>query len=154
MSTNSACAGLDVELVPIGTPGKQHGQRYVARCTVNGRDFCAESTAGASFELARQLVAAGVADRPLVIRDGKFVINVASMHRHAERTMSEGNAAVHVRKFTPYPGSSGSFMAGLVKERPLSESPLPDSLPEPDALYGARRNADEAMLLEEVNPFG
>jgi hypothetical protein len=41
---------------------------WIAEVTVEGRTYTARSRHGAANELARQLVAAGLADRPMVIR--------------------------------------------------------------------------------------
>jgi hypothetical protein len=66
---------------------------WLAECEVGGRRFEAGSRHGAANALARELVAAGIADRPLeVYRDGvPGCMRWASLAAAARRTYTEGN---------------------------------------------------------------
>ena len=64
---------------------------YVARCEVDGVEYTARSRYGAAYELARVLVAAGVADRPMRVTYGalKGVLVFASIAEAAKWTIEE-----------------------------------------------------------------
>src|SRR5262249_46071325 len=66
---------------------------WVAEATVHGRTYTAPSRHGAANELARQLVAGGIIDRPMMIhyhgRPG--TMNWPSFHAAATWTYSEGD---------------------------------------------------------------
>jgi hypothetical protein len=66
---------------------------WVAEATVDGRTYIARSRHGAAEELARQLVAAGIVDRPLVIRNRVRVgtITYRSFRSAAKWTFTEGD---------------------------------------------------------------
>jgi hypothetical protein len=113
---NKPTRAIEVALSPVGEHGSAWGRRYAAQCTIAGMAFRAESTSGASCELARQLVDAGVPDQPMVLNDGALVIHVKSMHKHAGRTMTEGNQPIRFRRYTPRPDID-SFPARRVLER-------------------------------------
>jgi hypothetical protein len=66
---------------------------WLAQCEVEGRRFEARSRHGAANALARDLVAAGITDRPLEVRfDGvPGCLRWASVTAAAGRTYTEGN---------------------------------------------------------------
>jgi hypothetical protein len=61
MRSRSNCRPLEE------TRGPNSPCQWLAECEVDGRRFMARSRHGAVYELARVLVAAGVADRPLCV---------------------------------------------------------------------------------------
>lgn len=91
------------ETVPC-SPTK--GVRWIAEIQIGIRKFSATSRNGASYELARQLVAAGIPDQPIRIRQGGIAGSVAwpSLHKHALRTIAEGAArSIREEKWSPHP---------------------------------------------------
>src|SRR5690349_10908697 len=70
---------------------------WIAEATVDGRAYVAYSRHGAPNALARQLVAAGLADRPMVIRYHALEGTMAcrSFHAAAMWTFSEGERTLH-----------------------------------------------------------
>ena len=69
------------------------GCLWLAECEIGGRRFQARSRHGAANDLARQLIAAGVADQPLVVHsDGlRGYLRWGSLKAAAKRTYTEGN---------------------------------------------------------------
>ena len=69
------------------------GCAYRAAATVDGVTYYAATRSGAANKLARDLVAAGVADQPVrVAQEGlRGYLEHPSLHRMATRTYSEGN---------------------------------------------------------------
>jgi hypothetical protein len=69
------------------------GCLWLAECEIGGRHFQARSRHGAANELARQLVAAGVADQPLEVHfDGlPGCVRWGALKAAAKRTYTEGN---------------------------------------------------------------
>src|ERR1700730_17750574 len=65
---------------------------WIAEATVEGRTYTARSRHGPANELARQLVAAGLPDRPMVIRHLGLAgtMTYRSFHAAARWTFSEG----------------------------------------------------------------
>ena len=66
---------------------------WIAEATVDGRVYTARSRHGATNELARQLAAAGLADRPMVIRHRGLAgaLSYRSFHAAAKWTYKEGD---------------------------------------------------------------
>jgi len=66
---------------------------WIAEATVDGRVYTARSRHGATNELARQLAAAGLADRPMVIRCRGLAgtLSYRSFHAAAKWTYKEGD---------------------------------------------------------------
>lgn len=66
---------------------------WVAEATVDSRTYTVRSRHGAANELARQLVTAGLADRPMVISNrGRVGTGTyRSFHAAAQWTFTEGN---------------------------------------------------------------
>jgi hypothetical protein len=65
---------------------------WIAEATVEGRTYTVRSRHGGANELGRQLVAAGLADRPMVIRYHELAENMTyrSFHAAAMWTFGEG----------------------------------------------------------------
>jgi hypothetical protein len=70
------------------TPDK--GAIWTAECVVDGRRFIAQSRNGASCELARILVDAGIPDRPIICREPNGIFIWKSFYAAARRTYKEG----------------------------------------------------------------
>ena len=85
------------------TPEK--GSKWRAEATVNGQTFVGVSRNGATCELARILVAAGLPDDEMELYTaGKLALTIRSFHRHAQRTYREGpNEPLHSVRWYPYP---------------------------------------------------
>jgi|SRR5215813_9469217 len=67
---------------------------YDAETVVDGVRYVARARHGASYDLARKLVAAGIADQPVEIRQEglRGGITFRSLYRMAERTVTEGSS--------------------------------------------------------------
>ena len=70
---------------------------WVAEATVDGRLYVARSRHGAPNELARELVATGLPDRPMVVRSRMLAGTMTwrSFHAAAGWTYSEGDQPLH-----------------------------------------------------------
>jgi hypothetical protein len=95
LPTNAELLALDglkaaVEIVPNSRTPKK-GSAWRATCEWQGRRFEAVSRNGASHALCRELVAAGVPDKPLQVfdQDGKLRFVIRSIHEAAGRTYLE-----------------------------------------------------------------
>jgi hypothetical protein len=87
------------------------GCAWIAEAVVDGRAYTARSRHGASNELARRLVAAGLADRPMVVRVNSGrpgTTAYRSFHKAAEWTYSEG-AATTLRRVKHHEMPDGVF---------------------------------------------
>jgi hypothetical protein len=77
------------------TRSPNRGCAYIAETTVAGAIYAARSRNGAGNELARRLVAAGLADRPMEIRGRRHSdivqLRYRSFHAAARWTYTEGN---------------------------------------------------------------
>jgi hypothetical protein len=78
---------------------------WVAEVMVDGRTYTARSRHGAPNELARHLVAAGIADRPMVIhyRGVAGTMIYRSVHAAAMWTHSEGDRPLRRVRFEEQP---------------------------------------------------
>jgi hypothetical protein len=78
---------------------------WVAEATIEGRAYVARSRHGAPNALPRQLVAAGLADRPMVIRYQGFAgaMTWRSFHAAANWTYSEGDQPVRRVRYKERP---------------------------------------------------
>jgi hypothetical protein len=78
---------------------------WIAEATVEGRTYTARSRHGPANELARQLVAAGLPDRPMVIRylglAGTMIYR--SFHAAATWTFSEGERTLRRVRYREQP---------------------------------------------------
>jgi hypothetical protein len=86
--------GIAATMASVGggrTPEK--GALYCAICTWNGRRFEARARNGASYELCRQLLAAGVPERALQVEDelGRLRFTILSVHDGARWTIRESS---------------------------------------------------------------
>ena len=80
---------------------------WLAECEVEGRRFEARSRQGAANALARQLVAAGIADRPLEVHFEGVAgyLRWGSVASAARRTYTEGNRPLQcIRWIAPHYG--------------------------------------------------
>ncbi len=84
---------VDLECLPKTRGGR--AAKWQASCVVGGVSYEAVSRGGASCELARKLVTAGVADARLgVYSNALHSFDVRSFHRHATLTYTEGRATL------------------------------------------------------------
>lgn len=133
----------------------KRGSLWRAACTIDGLDYHADSRSGASYALARVLVAAGIADQPVRvtsdIRSGtetqrlRGALDYRSLHWMATRIISEGNQSIRT---IPYVALDVAFPAeaseqpvdahkasGGTDDAPDAASGIPDaSLTRSDAL--------------------
>jgi hypothetical protein len=87
-------APIVVTVRPLkATRTSNSGCIWLAECEIDGRRFEARSRHGAANALARELVAAGVADRPFEVRFEPLAgcLWWGSIAVAAERTFTEGN---------------------------------------------------------------
>jgi hypothetical protein len=113
---------------------------WVAEATVDGRPYIARSRHGAPNELARQLVAAGLADRPIKIHyQGRAgTMTYRSFHAAAAWTYSEGDQPLRRVRYKEQP--EGLFLRSGDTENAFHRAP--DDvvvIPEPDPLETGRR---------------
>jgi hypothetical protein len=116
------------------------GCAWIAEATAEGRVYTARSRHGAPNELARQLVAAGLADRPMVIHYAGLAgtLAYASFHTAASWTFNEGDRPLRRVRYRERP--EGVFLASGTGQKCVS-SPAADDvvIPEPDPLRTGRR---------------
>lgn len=85
---------------PLGS----RGRAWVAECVVDGVPYRARSYSGASYALARALVAAGVEDQPITI----VTAGLPGSHTHrsivrlAQWSISEGTGGMQRIRWQPY----------------------------------------------------
>lgn len=85
------------------------GSAWIAESTIDGQVYAARSRNGASYELARQLVAAGVPDQPVRLAEygASGWSTCRSLHAYATRTIAESaTRAIGVVKWHPHPNAS------------------------------------------------
>ena len=100
---------------------------WIAEATVEGRTYTARSRHGPANELARQLVAAGLADRPMVIRYHGLAgaMTYRSFHSAATWTFGEGERTLRRVRYREQP--EGVFLGGGTRQKCVS-SPVPDDM--------------------------
>jgi hypothetical protein len=113
---------------------------WVAEVMVDGRIYTARSRHGAPNELARQLVAAGVIDRPMVVHYRRLAGTMTwrSFHAAATCTYSEGDQPLRRVRHKEQP--EGLFLRSGDGENAFHRAP--DDvvvIPEPDPLKTGRR---------------
>jgi len=103
---------------------------YRATCTVDGQDYQASKRSGASHELARRLVAAGIPDQPVRVRQVGLAGHLAwrSLHRMALFDIEEGNAPLHRVRWRPPPDHAD--LHGRKAENRAEDDPAGVSIPE------------------------
>lgn len=97
MAGPSAPNPILVSLWPLeDTRTPERACYYVAECEIDGRRYSARSRSGASAALARELVAAGVSEGPMIIRHRglKGEMRLPSLFEAAKWTTSEGQKAL------------------------------------------------------------
>jgi hypothetical protein len=103
-------------IVPNSRPPEK-GSKWIATCTIGGQEYSAISRSGASHELARVLVAAGIPDQEVKVTSdamsGKTIrrlpghLRYRSLHHMALWTCQESvTAPLRLRKWAPHPGST------------------------------------------------
>src|SRR3984893_16620662 len=105
---------------------------WTAEATVEGRTYTARSRHGPANQLARQLVAAGFPDRPMVIRYRGLVgtMTYRSFHAAATWTFSEGERRLRRVRYKEPP--EGIFLGSGTGQKCVS-SPLTDDAERPPA---------------------
>jgi len=105
---------------------------WIAEATIEGQTYSARARHGAPNELARQLVAAGFADRPMVIRYQGLAgsITYRSFHAAATLTYSEGNQPLRRVRYREPP--EGIFLGSGARQKCVS-SPVVDDMEIPPA---------------------
>jgi len=100
---------------------------WIAEATVNGRIYTARSRHGPANELARQLVAAGLPDRPMVIRYHglRASMTCRSFHAAASWTFSEGDRTLRRVRYREPP--EGIFLRSGAGQKCVSP-PLTDDV--------------------------
>jgi hypothetical protein len=100
---------------------------WIARATIEGQTYTATARRGASNELARQLVAAGFADRPMVIHYQGLAGSMThrSFHAAATWTYSEGNQPLRRVRYREPP--EGIFLGSGARQKCVS-SPVVDDV--------------------------
>jgi hypothetical protein len=96
---------------------------WIAEAPVDGKTYTAHSRHGAPNELARQLVAAGRADRPMVIhyRGLAGTLAYASFHAAATWTYSEGDQPLRRVRYKERP--EGLFLRSGGGQKCVSSPP-------------------------------
>jgi hypothetical protein len=91
---------------PDGQHRTNRGCPWIAECTVDGVGYAASSRSGASYALARVLVAAGVPDQPMHLTSQglRGETRLPSIHVMAGFTMAESaTQPVHKVRWSPMP---------------------------------------------------
>jgi hypothetical protein len=103
----------------------------VAEAMVEGRVYVARSRHGAPNELARQLVTAGLADRPMVIRYRRRVGTMIyhSFHGAARWTYTEGDQPLRRVKYREQP--EGVFLGSGTRQKRVSSPAVDIVEPQP-----------------------
>jgi hypothetical protein len=102
---------------------------WIAEATVEGRIHIARSRHGPANELARQLVAAGLLDRPMVIRYLGLAgtLTYRSFYAAATWTFSEGERTLRRVRYREPP--EGVFLGGGTGRKCVSSPAADESLP-------------------------
>jgi hypothetical protein len=105
---------------------------WTAEAMVEGRTYTAQSRHGPANQLARQLVAAGLPDRPMVIRyrGQEGTMTYRSFHAAATWTFSEGERRLRRVRYREPP--EGVFLGSGTGQKCVS-SPAADDVPRPPA---------------------
>ena len=105
---------------------------WIAEATVEGRTYTARSRHGPANQLARQLVAAGSPDRPMVIRYRGLAgtMTYRSFHAAATWTFSEGERRLRRVRYREPP--EGVFLGSGTGQKCVS-SPVADEVERPPA---------------------
>jgi hypothetical protein len=121
---------------------------WIAKATVDGWAFTARSRHGAANELARQLVAAGLADRPMEIRYRGLAgtMTWSSFHAAATWTFSEGDRPLHRVRYRERP--EGVFLGGGTGQKCVSWR-VSDDVESPS---GDGRETEAPTLAAETRP--
>ena len=102
---------------------------WIAEATVEGRTYTARSRHGAPNELARRLVVAGIADRPMMIRYHGLAgaMTYPSFRAAAAWTFSEGDRPLRRTRYREQPEgvfpSSGTGQKCVSSTRPMTTWP-------------------------------
>jgi hypothetical protein len=108
---------------------KRKGSIWTATCEVDGRRFEATTRNEPTCALARQLVAAGISDRPMIVTAPIGGYTWPSMHEAARTTYQESDKVPLKR----IPFLEGHFpFLGLGKNRGQGPLPAPEAIPDDD----------------------
>lgn len=111
---------IEVSMWPLEeTRTPNNSCRYVAECVVGGVTYSARSRRGASNELCRALVAAGVPDGPMRVQErghkGPFTYD--SFHAAAQWTYEESEKVpLHRVRWRPPPDFKAMYESGVDAE--------------------------------------
>jgi hypothetical protein len=111
------------------TRSPENNCSYQAEAIVDGERYCARSRRGATFVLARRLVAAGIPDQRVKVTHeglrGELRYG-SSLHRMAELTIEESNrVSVRQARYRERP----DFPRGKSENRGESPSLVPEAVP-------------------------
>ena len=111
---------------------------WIAEATIEGRTYTARSRHGAANALSRQLVVAGVVDRPMVIRYHGLAgtMTYRSFHAAAKWTFGEGERMLRRVRYRQPP--EGVFLGSGTGKKCVS-SPMADDM---ESLAANRRKAE------------
>jgi len=120
---------------------------WIAEATVEGRTNTARSRHGAANELARHLVAAGLADRPMVIRHHGLAgtTTYPSFHAAAMWTFGEGERTLRRIRYRQPP--EGGFLGSGTGQKCVS-SPMAGDM---EGLSANRRKAEAPSPAIEIS---
>jgi hypothetical protein len=96
---------------------------WIAEATVEGRTYTARSRHGAANELARQLVAAGLADQPMVIRHDGLAGTMIYRSFHAATMWTFGEGERPLRRVRYRQPPEGGFLGSGTEQKCVS-SPM------------------------------
>lgn len=112
---------IEVSMWPLeDTRTPNNSCYYVAECVVDGVKYSGKSRRGASNDLCRKLVAAGVPDGPMRVleRGHKGPFTYQSFHEAAKWTYEESeNVPLRRVRWRPPPDFQGVFGGGGVDEK-------------------------------------
>jgi hypothetical protein len=120
------------DLARRGDTDVELGRVWIAEATVEGRTYTARSRHSPANQLARQLVAAGFPDRPMVIRYRGLAGTMAyrSFYAAARWTFSEGERPLRRVRYREPP--KGVFLGSGTGQKCVS-SPVADEVARPPA---------------------
>ena len=117
---------------------------WIAEATVEGRTYTARSRHGPANELARQVVAAGLADRPMVIRYHGLAGTMTHRSFYAAATWTFGEGERTLRRVRYREQPEGVFLGSGTGQKCVS-SPVADDV---ESLPANGRKAAPAPAVE------
>jgi hypothetical protein len=95
---------------------------WIAEATIEGHAYIARARHGAPNELARQLVAAGLADRPMVIRYQGLAGSMTYRSFHAAATWTYGERDQPLRRVRYRERPEGLFLGSGARQKCVSST--------------------------------